>query len=100
MNRYREAGRLTIDNAPAEQAIQPLEVGRRNWLPIAGDGGMHSAAVLLSVPAPAKRHGANPWVYVKPILSDSTARKPDADLSDLLADTLAQAGVACSPVAN
>ena len=28
--RYVQDGRLTIDNAPAEQAIRPLAVGRRN----------------------------------------------------------------------
>jgi len=44
--RYVQDGRLTIDNSPAEQAIRPLAVGRRNWLQIAGDGGLHSAAVF------------------------------------------------------
>jgi transposase len=77
--RYLEDGRLTIDNSPAEQAIRPLAIGRRNWLQIAGDGGLKSAAVLLSVTASAKRHGVNPWVYVKHILTASAARKPDAD---------------------
>src|SRR5262245_48156868 len=52
--RYVEGGRLTIDHAPAEHAIRPLAIGRRNWLQIAGDGGP-SAAVLLSVAALAKR---------------------------------------------
>src|SRR5262249_35903757 len=33
---YLTDGRLTIDNGPAEQAIRPLAVGRRNWLHIAG----------------------------------------------------------------
>jgi hypothetical protein len=37
--RYVEDSWLTIDNAPAEQAIRPLAIGRRNWLQIAGDGG-------------------------------------------------------------
>lgn len=87
--RYRDDGRLTIDNSPAEQAIRPLAVGRRNWLHVAGDGGLKSAAVLLSVAASAKRHRVNPWVYVKHILSESAARKPDADFSDLLPDTWA-----------
>jgi hypothetical protein len=41
--------------------IRPLAVGRNNWLHIAGDGGLKSAAVLLSVAASAKRHGVNPW---------------------------------------
>jgi hypothetical protein len=41
--RYMEDGRLTIDKAPADQAIRPLAVGRRNWLQIAGDGGLTCA---------------------------------------------------------
>jgi hypothetical protein len=79
-------GRLTIDNAPAEQAIRPLAVGRRCWLQIGGDGGLKSAAVLLSVAASAKRHDLNPWAYVRHFLSASGARQPDADFSDLLPD--------------
>jgi transposase len=84
--RYLEDGRLTIDNAPAEQAIRPLAVVRRNWLQIAGDGGLRSAAVLLSIAASAKPHGINPWLYVRQLLSESAARQPDADFSDLLPD--------------
>lgn len=100
LTRYVEDGRLTIDNSPAEQAIRPLGVGRRNWLHVAGDGGLKSAAVLLSVAASAKRHRVNPWVYVKHILTESAARKPDADFSDLLPDTWAL-NHACPPaIAN
>jgi transposase len=84
--RYIEDGRLTIDNAPAEQAIRPLAVGRRNWLHIAGDGGLKSAAVLLSVAASAKRHGVNPWAYLTHVLTQLPARRPSADLTDLLPD--------------
>jgi transposase len=92
--RYVEDGRLSIDNAPAEQAIRPLALGRRNWLQIAGDGGLKSAAVLLSVAASAKRHGVNPWVYVKHILTESAARPRDADWTDLLPDEWGKAGIA------
>jgi transposase len=90
LTRYLEDGRLTIDNAPAEQAIRPLGVGRRNWLHVGGDDGLKTAAVLLSVAASAKRHGVNPWVYVKHILTASVARTPDADFNDLLPDVWAQ----------
>jgi transposase len=90
--RYVEDGRLTIDNSPAEQAIRPLALGRRNWLQIAGDGGLKSAAVLLSVAATAKRHCVNPWVYVTHLLTEAAARKPDADFSDLLPEAWVKAG--------
>ena len=97
LNRYLEDGRLTIDNSPAEQAIRPLAVGRRNWLQIAGDGGLPSAAVPLSIAASAKRHGVNPWLYVRHLLAESAARKLDADFSDLLPDAWAQAGANALP---
>jgi hypothetical protein len=97
LNRYLEDGRLTIDNSPAEQAIRPLAVGRRNWLQIAGDGGLPSAAVPLSIAASAKRHGVNPWLYVRHLLAELAARKPNADFSDLLPDAWTQAGAEPSP---
>jgi hypothetical protein len=90
--RYVEDGRLTIDNAQAEQAIRPLAVGRRNWLHIAGDGGLASAAVLLSIAASAKRHRVNPWTYVKDLLTQLPARAADADLTDLLPDAWMRSG--------
>jgi transposase len=98
--RYVNDGRLTIDNSPAEQALRPLAVGRRNWLQIAGDGGLKSAAVLLSVAATVKRHGLNPWVYIKHLLSAMAARPPDTDCSDLLPDVWQQthAGPSTTPI--
>jgi transposase len=98
--RYVEDGRLTIDNGPAEQVIRPLALGRRNWLHIAGDGGLKSAAVLLSVAATAKRHHVNPWVYIKHLLTESASRSPDADFSDLLPDAWLQAQASSAAAAN
>src|SRR5262245_4260183 len=87
---YLTDGRLTIDNAAAEQAIRPLAVGRRNWLHLGGDGGLKPTAVLLSICASIKRHGINPWVYLKHVLTELPARPPDADLTDLLPDVWAR----------
>ena len=83
---YTRDGRLTIDNGPAEQAIRPLAVGRRNWLHIAGDGGLRPTAVLLSLTASVKRHGVNPWLYFKHVLAELPARPLGTDLTDLLPD--------------
>jgi transposase len=91
--RYLDDGRLAIDNGPAEQAIRPLAVGRRNWLHIAGDGGLRSGAVLLSVAASAKQHHVNPWDYVQHILTELPARPAGSDLSDLLPDVWTGAAV-------
>ncbi len=96
---YLTDGRLTIDNAAAEQAIRPLAVGRRNWLHLGGDGGLKPTAVLLSISASVKRQGVNPWVYLKHVLTELPARRPDADLTDLLPDVWAQnrAGLVAMP---
>jgi transposase len=87
--RFVDDGRLRIDNGPAERAIRPLAVGRRNWLHIAGDGGLRSGAVLLTIAASAKRHHVNPWEYIKHILTELPARADNADLTDLLPDVWA-----------
>lgn len=97
---YLTDGWLSIDNHPAEQAIRPLAVGRKNWLHIGGDGGLKPAAVLLSVAASAKRHAVNPWAYFKHILTELPARPPDADLSDLLPDVWARFGAGPAGTTN
>jgi hypothetical protein len=81
---YLTDGRLTIDNGPAEQAIRPLCVGRRNWLHQGGDGALRPTAVLLSIAASIQRHGLNPWAYLTHVLTELPARTPGADLGDLL----------------
>jgi transposase len=83
---YLTDGRLTIDNGPAEQAIRPLCVGRRNWLHLGGDGALQPTAVLLSVTASVKRRGLDPWAYLKHVLTELPARPPGPGLSDLLPD--------------
>ena len=87
---YLTDGRLTIDNAPAEQAIRPLCVGRRNWLHLGGDGGLRPTAVLLSVAASVKRQGIDPWVYLTHVLSELPNRTSGTDLADLLPDAWAK----------
>jgi hypothetical protein len=83
---YLTDGRLTIDNAAAERAIRPLCVGRRNWLHPGGDGGLKPTAVLLSVTASVKRHGLDPWAYLRHLLTELPARAAGADFADLLPD--------------
>ena len=84
--RYVGDGRLAIDNNAAENAVRPLALGRKNWLHIGSDGGLASAAVLLSMTASAKRHGVNPWDYIKYVLTEMPARPSGSEPSDLLPD--------------
>ena len=60
LGRYLDDVRFSIDNNAAERAVRPLAVGRKNWLFVAGDGGLRTAAILMSLCASAKRHALNP----------------------------------------
>jgi transposase len=97
---YLTDGRLTIDNAPAERALRPLCVGRRNWLHLGGDGGLRPTAVLLSVTASVKRHGLNPWLFLRDALSQLPGRPAGADVTDLLPDVWSRARAECGAVAG
>ncbi len=88
MVRYLDDARFAIDNGAAERAIRPLAIGRSNWLHVGGDGGLKTAAVLLSVCASATRHRLNPWSYLRGVLERLAVRSAGADLSDLLPDAL------------
>jgi hypothetical protein len=91
---YFTDGRLTIDNGPAKQAIRPLCAGCRNWLHLRGDGALRPTAVLLTVTASVRRHGPDPWVYLKRILTELPSRALGSDLTDLLLDSPVCASVA------
>lgn len=88
LGRYLDDARFTIDNNVAERAVRPLAVGRKNWLFVGGDGGLPSAAVLMSLCASAKRHALNPWAYLTDVLTQLAA-KP-ADVTHLLPDAWAK----------
>ena len=88
LGRYLNDARFTIDNNVAERAVRPLAVGRKNWLFVGGDGGLPSAAVLMSLCASAKRHALNPWAYLTDVLTQLAA-KP-ADVTHLLPDAWAK----------
>jgi hypothetical protein len=89
LTRYVTDGRLAIDNGPAERAVRPLAVGRKNWLFVGGDGGLPTAAVLLSICASAKRHGLNAWSYLRDLFERLPARPTGSDRSEFLPDAWA-----------
>ena len=62
---------------------------------MAGDGGLRTPAVLMSLCASAKRHAINPWVYLTDPL-DQLAAKP-ADVTPLSPDAWARHHLPPSP---
>lgn len=74
-----------IDNNPAENAIRPVALGRKNWLFVGDREAGRAAANLMTLLATCKNAGADPYAY----LSDILVRLPEAktiELRDLLPD--------------
>lgn len=67
--RFLENGLTGIDNNAAERAIRPLCLGRRNWLHLGSRRGGRAAAVLFTLVQSARRHGIDPFVYLRDLLT-------------------------------
>ena len=69
LERYTTDACLAIDNNAAEQAIRAIAVGRKNWLFLGSDRGGHAAAIHFSLIASARRHGIDPFAYLRDLLT-------------------------------
>jgi len=85
LQRYTTDGRLPIDNNPAEQAMRPPALGRKNWLFVGSENGGHTAAVLMSFCATCRKLNINTWEYLKDVL-DKINDWPQKRLAELLPD--------------
>jgi len=83
--RYTEDGDLEIDNNGAERSLRGVAVGRRNWTFFGSDNGGHTAAVLSSLVASAKRHHIDPFAYLRDVFARISAH-PQNRLEELLPD--------------
>ena len=83
LTRYRDDGRLAIDNNAAERAIRPLTLGRKNWLFCGSDGGGARAASIMSLLETAKLNGVDPEAYLRHVL-DVIADHPVNRVAELL----------------
>ena len=82
---YPNDGWLDIDNNEGENSIRGLCIGRRNWLFCGNDRGGRAAAIHFSLLASCKRHGHDPWVYLRDVLTRLPAMLPGASKEELLA---------------
>jgi transposase len=83
LSRYLDDGNVPIDNNPAENAIRPLVVGRKNWLFVGSQQAGERAAAILSLIESAKLNGHDPWAYLKDVLERLPTLK-DRELHTLL----------------
>jgi len=61
-------GRVAIDNNPAERALRPIGIGRKNWLFAGADTGAETLARAMTVIETAKLNGLDPLAYLADIL--------------------------------
>ena len=61
---YIQDGSYPIDNNPAENAIRPFVIGRKNWLFANSIQGAKASANLYSLIETAKAHKLNPETYL------------------------------------
>ena len=55
---------MAIDNNPAERALRPIGVGRRNWLFAGSDTGGETLARAITLIESAKMSGLDPQAYL------------------------------------
>jgi len=68
LTRYRDDGRLEIDNNAAERALRTVALGRKNWLFAGSDDGGERAASIYTILGTAKLNGLNPEGYLQHVL--------------------------------
>jgi hypothetical protein len=82
--RYLEGGHLPIDNNPAERAIRPFVIGRKNWLFSDTSKGAHASALLYSLIETAKANGQEPYAWLRHVLERLPLTTTTADYEALL----------------
>lgn len=63
-------GRIEIDNNPAENAIRPNVIGRKNWLFSVSEAGAKANAICLSLAETAKTNGIDFYQYLVKLLTE------------------------------
>lgn len=65
---FLKDGRVAIDNNPAERAMRPIGVGRRNWLFAGSDTGGETLARAMTLIETAKTNSLDPQAYIADLL--------------------------------
>ena len=79
LNRFVEDGFLEIDNNLIENSIRPSALGKRNWLFVGHPGAGERSAVIYTLLGSCRRHGVNPFDYLK----DLFTRLPAAKITEI-----------------
>ena len=69
LTRYRDDGRIEIDNNAAERALRGVALSRNNYLFMGSDAGGERAASIYSLVETAKLNGLDPQAYLREVLT-------------------------------
>jgi transposase len=83
LTRYRDDGRLEIDNNIAENAIRGVALGRKNWLFAGSDEGGGRAAAIYTLMETCKLNGVDPRAWLTHVLA-RLATHPAKQIHELL----------------
>ena len=83
LTRYRDDGRIEIDNNAAERALRGVALGRNNYLFMGSDAGGQRAAAIYSLVETAKLNGLDPEAYLREVLG-RIAEHPINRIGELL----------------
>lgn len=67
---FLKDGRIEMDNNPAENAIRPSVIGRKNWLFSVSEAGAKANAICLSIAETVKANGVDFYQYLVKLLTD------------------------------
>ena len=87
LRKFLDDGNIPLDNNPAEQAIRPFTIGRKNFTIIESDNGAKASAVLYSLAETAKANCVNTYKYFELLLSEIPKHMEDKNL-DFVEDLL------------
>lgn len=68
LTRYRDDGRIEIDNNAAERGLRAVALGRKNWLFAGSDDGGERASAIYSLLGTAQLNGLNVEAYLRHVL--------------------------------